>query len=396
MRSLRGMGGPLVKFLIFAVVTLLCTALLAGTIANRVGGDTTSYSAKFTDATGLVNGDEIRIAGVRVGQVDDIRLVDRKVAMVDFSVQRSLRLPRSTEATIKFRNLIGQRFVSLDHGASAPGTNPSDMLQPGAVLPLTQTHPAVNLTQLFNGFRPLFQALSPEDVNQLSFELVKVLQGEGGTISSLLSHTASLTSTIADKDQVIGAVIDNLNLVLDTVNARDAEFTQLVVTVRELVSGLSRDRHTIGEAVSSLGELTDNTADLLHDARPPLEKDIEHLGDLAGNLNDNRDLVEHFIQFLPKKLDTLTPLGSYASWFNFYLCDLDGTLTLPPVLGGATVPLTIPPGVIGANDRCTDHPTGATPVVPPLPTLPTLPSVPDLPLNTPALPAIPGLGGTGK
>ena len=350
MTSLRGVGAPLVKFAIFAVVTLFCTALLAGTISNQVGGNTTDYSAKFTDATGVNKGDEIRIAGVRVGEVNDVRLVDRKVALVDFAVRNDVELPRSTEATIKFRDLVGRRYISLEQGVGVPGQR----LAAGATIPLAQTHPAVNLTQLFDGFRPLFQALSPTDVNQLSFQLIQVLQGEGGTVTGLLAHTASLTSTLADKDAVIGSVIDNLNQVLDTVNNRGTEFTQLVITVRELVAGLSKDRNTIGDAVDSIGHLTDTTADLLSDARPPLKDDIKHLGDLASNLNDNQDLVERFLTTLPRKLDVLTPLGTYGSWFAFYLCDFHGTLTLPPALGGGTVPIGLPPGiVVGMDKRCT-------------------------------------------
>jgi phospholipid/cholesterol/gamma-HCH transport system substrate-binding protein len=335
-RSLRGVGAPLTKFVIFAVAMLLFTAALAATIANQTPGSTTEYSAKFTDVTGVNKGDEVRIAGVRVGEVDDIKLVDRKVALIDFSVAREVVLPRSVQATIRYRNLIGQRYINLSQGVGRPG----ERLVAGATIPLDQTHPAVNLTQLFDGFKPLFQALSPEQVNQLSFELIQVLQGEGGTINSLLSHTASLTTAIADKDRVIGEVIDNLNQVLDTVNARDKEFTQLVITVRELIAGLSADRDSIGDAISSLGDLTDATAGLLHDARPPLKADIDQVGRLAGNLNDNQELVDRFLHTLPGKLDTLIPVGSYGSWFNFYLCDLGGTFTAPPPVG--TVNINVP------------------------------------------------------
>ena len=336
MRSLRGVGAPLTKFVIFAVAMIVLTAALAATIANQIPGSTTEYSAKFTDVTGVNKGDEIRIAGVRVGEVDDIKLVDRKVALIDFSVARDVVLPRSVQATIRYRNLIGQRYIALSQGVGQPG----DRLPAGATVPLDQTHPAVNLTQLFDGFKPLFRALSPQQVNQLSFELIQVLQGEGGTINSLLGHTASLTTAIADKDRVIGEVIDNLNKVLDTVNARDKEFTQLVITVRELVAGLSQDRNTIGDAVSSLGDLTDATADLLHDARPPLKTDIDQLGRLAGNLNDNHELVDRFLHTLPGKLDTIIPVGTYGSWFNFYLCGLGGSVTNVPAVG--TVNVNIP------------------------------------------------------
>jgi phospholipid/cholesterol/gamma-HCH transport system substrate-binding protein len=318
MRALRGLGGPLAKFVSFAVITIFFTLVLAATIRNELGGSTNAYYAKFVDATQVEKGDDVRIAGVRVGQVDTVSLVERKVALVSLSLQKIVRLPQGVEATIKLRNLTGQRYIDLVPGVGTPG----QFLAEGATIPLTQTHPAINLTQLFTGFRPLLQALSPNDVNQLSLELVQVLQGEGSTVTSLLAHTASLTSTLADKDQVIGEVIDNLNQVLDTVKARDTQLTQLIITVRQLVSGLASDRNTIGEAISSIGELSDTTAHLLDDARPPLKDDIHHLGDLAENLNDRRDLVEHFITFLPKKLDRLIPLGTYASWFNFYFCDL--------------------------------------------------------------------------
>jgi phospholipid/cholesterol/gamma-HCH transport system substrate-binding protein len=148
--------------------------------------------------------------------------------------------------------------------------------------------------------------------------------------------------------------------VLDTVNDRDSQFTQLVVTVRQLVSGLSADRNTIGDAIQSIGELTDTTAGLLQDVRPPLKDDIKQVGTLAKTLNNN-PATTHFVQFLPQKLDTLTPLGTYASWFNFYLCDIGGlTVTLPTVLGGTTATLPVPPGIFGTAARCSITPSDPT------------------------------------
>src|SRR5213078_4445270 len=96
-------------------------------------------------------------------------------------------------------------------------------LKQNALIPLVQTKPALDLTILFGGFQPLLQALSPQDVNRVSYEIIQVFQGEGGTVESLLSHVASLTSSLADKDAVIGSVIDNLTKVLGTVAARDQQ-----------------------------------------------------------------------------------------------------------------------------------------------------------------------------
>jgi phospholipid/cholesterol/gamma-HCH transport system substrate-binding protein len=332
----RGLAAPLIKLIVFTVVTVVATALLAVSIANVDLSDTNDYKARFTDATLLLPGDDVRIAGVRVGQVEDVGIVDRKQAEVTFSVSTNRKLPKNVTAQIKFRNLVGQRYVALTQGA---GGNPNDTLQPGETIPLQRTRPALDLTELFNGFKPLFRALSPDDVNKLSYEIIQVLQGEGGTVESLLSHTASLTTAIAGRDQVIGEVINNLNSALTTINQRGQKLSDLIVTVQQLVSGLAADREPIGDAIDALGGLADTTAGLLQDARQPLKDDIAALGGLVNNLNDSEPVVEHFIQFLPEKTAKLTRLVSYGSWFNFYVCSMSGSVSIPGII---TQPIDIP------------------------------------------------------
>lgn len=342
---MRGLLSPLIKLGVFIVVTVVLTAILGISIANINTTSTNTYSARFSDATLLLPNDDVRIAGVRVGQVKDVKIVDKRQAQVDFQVDAGRKLPAGVTAQIKFRNLVGQRYVSLGEGTG----DPNQTLAPGGSIPITHTTPALDLTELFNGFKPLFTALNPDDVNKLSYEVIQVLQGEGGTVDSLLAHTASLTTTIADKDKVIGEVIDNLNGVLDTVNAHTPQLSDLIVKLQQLVSGLAQDRKPIGDAISSLGTLATTTAGLLSDVREPLKDDIGALGTLTKNLNDNQALVEHFIQFLPQKVTALTSTADYGSWFNFYACEATGSISLPPLI---TVPIDLP--ILPANrDRCT-------------------------------------------
>ncbi|GAA4411753.1 MCE family protein [Actinokineospora soli] len=326
---MRSLTAPLVKLALFMVITIGATAVLAISIANANLSDTASYKARFTDATLLLPGDDVRIAGVRVGQVEEVSIVDRKQALVEFSVDAGRKLPATVGAQIKFRNLVGQRYISLSQGA---GYDPNAVLEPGAEIPVERTRPALDLTELFNGFKPLFQALSPEQVNQLSYEIIQVLQGEGGTVESLLSHTASLTSTLAAKDEIIGQVIDNLNGVLDTVNSRGEKLSEVLVQTQQLVSGLAEDREPIGEAIDAISGLADTTAGLLAEARAPLKQDIAHLGTLVDNLNASEPVVEHFIRFLPEKTSALTRTVSYGSWFNFYLCEASGDIGIPGLI----------------------------------------------------------------
>ncbi|MEV3987964.1 MCE family protein [Streptomyces sp. NPDC049837] len=312
----RSLAGPLTKSLAFIVVTVLATTVLAFSVANESVGDTVTYKARFTDVTGLVEGDSVRIAGVKVGQVESVGIADRRVAEVAFTVQEGRRLPASATASVKYLNMVGQRYVDLDRGTGPVGR----ALPAGAVIPLERTTPALDLTQLFNGFRPLFQGLSPDEVNSLAGSIVRVLQGDGGTVDSLLEHIGSLTTTVAGKDKVIGEVIKNLNTVLKTVNDREAGFNDLVVTLQRLVSGFAGDREPLGEAITAMGSLTTVTAGLLADGRAPLKENIRQLGRLSGQLADSTDRIENFLRTTPAKMQAVGRLASYGSWLNLYLC----------------------------------------------------------------------------
>ncbi|MEU1400982.1 MCE family protein [Streptomyces sp. NPDC005728] len=321
----RRTAAPLIKFSVFALVTIAATALLAATIVNISFTPKDTYHAVFSDVTGLETGDDIRVAGVRVGEVERIRIKDRTLAEVTFSVTADRPLLAATHAVVRYRNLVGQRYIALTEGTGDGTTR----LRPGGTIPLARTQPALDLNALLNGFKPLFAALSPSDVNQLATEIIETLQGEGGTVNSLLAHTASLTTTLAGRDRLIGSVIANLNLVLETLDKRGSRFSGLLRQLRRVISGLSADRKPIGRSLVSIGDLTEVTSGLLKDARPPLKDDIAGLGELTGTLNDNEKTVEGVLKRLPNKLDELTGTASYGSWFNFYLCDFDGRIVLP-------------------------------------------------------------------
>ena len=325
-RSLRGLTAPVVKSLVFIVVTVIATSTLLATITNQSGtGPQSTYHAMFTDVTGMNIGDDVRMAGVRIGTVTDIAVANRRDAEVTFDIASNVRLADTVHATILFRNLVGQRYIELDQGAGSP-----DQAWPSSrPLGLDRTTPALDLTALFNGFQPLFSALDPKQINALSYEIIQIFQGQGGTVGDLVAHTASLTNALADRDHVIGAVIDNLTRVLKTVNARRSGLSTIVVTLQQLVSGLAQDRGALGSAVTSLAGLTTSVAGLLQAGRPALQRSIVSLGQLSQNLADNGPTLEHVLQTLPTKLNRVGRLASYGSWVNSYLCSITGRIPVP-------------------------------------------------------------------
>lgn len=323
----RAAAGAVLKLTVFVVVTAVVTAGLALTIANVGLGESNRFSAVFTDVTGVEKGDDVRISGVRVGEVREIDVLqrdDRTLARLTFTVDADQQLARTTNAAVRYRNLVGQRYIALTEGAGAGGSLPA-----GATIPLARTEEALDLQVLFNGFEPLFSALSPKDVNQLSTQIIQVLQGEAGTVEGLLTRTASLTSELADRERVIDDLIENLDSVLVTLSERDERLDDLLVELNRFVSGLSEDREAIGESLESIVDLQDSTTGLLAEARPGLEKDVAELRALAGNLDDNSELVERTLQRMPEKVTDLTRTATYGSWWNFYMCDAEARVVLP-------------------------------------------------------------------
>ncbi len=314
-----GVLAAFVKLCVFVVVTTILSTVLATTIRGGNREDGTEYSAIFSDVTMLEEGDDVRIAGVVVGHVSGYEIHERDKAKVHFTMAGDRTLPSNVHATLRFRNMIGQRYMNLSR-EPGPVRPP---LPEGTTIGIEDTTPAVDLTALFNGFRPLFTTLQPDDVNALADSLVRVLQGEGGTVTSLVQQTGQLTNHLADRDRVIGEVIDNLTRVLQTVNERDVQFQQLVVTTRMLVEGLAAERDALGSSLESIADLTSSAENIVTATRPSVTESLDHLRVVTDDIYADRDVAAEVLRNMPVKTDNLIRMGSFGSWFQFYLCGVD-------------------------------------------------------------------------
>lgn len=320
-----------IKLGVFTVVSILVTGLLAAIMGNVGFGAGATYRAVFTNASMLQDGDDVRVAGVSVGEVKSVDHYEDSEAIVTFRVSADVPLTTASRAEIRFLNLVGDRYLALEKG-DGEDARPLD---PGDTIPVDRTKPALDLTTLFNGFQPLFQALNPQQVNDLSLNLVQVLQGEGGTVQGLLHKTASLTNTLADRDELIGEVVDNLTQTLTTIDSRHQQLNDLVVGLKGWMADLARDRSTIGSSLGNLADLTVVVADLIREGRPLVKSDIEKLDKLASLLNQkqNRAQLTELLDRLPESMTDQTRTGTYGSWYNYYVCGFSGRITLPAGLG---------------------------------------------------------------
>ena len=263
---MRGTGRALTRVVLFTAMCFVFMFVLVTVFGQFRFDASSSYSAVFSNVSGLKGGNFVRIAGVEVGKVRNMTLHKDGTVTVEFAIDKNLTLTEGTKAAVRYENLIGDRYLSLEEGAGSVRK-----LQPGQTIPLERTSPALDVDALLGGFRPLFRALDPDQVNALSGELLRVFQGQGGTISSVLSQTSALTSTLAGRDQLIGEVITNLNTVLATFAARDDQFSEGLDKLSQFAQGLADRRTDIATATAHINAAAGSVADLLTDARQPIK-----------------------------------------------------------------------------------------------------------------------------
>jgi phospholipid/cholesterol/gamma-HCH transport system substrate-binding protein len=337
--------GTLVKLGAVAFVLLLFTVIIIVVFGQMRFDRTTGYTAIFSNASGLRQGQFVRASGVEVGKVQSVDLIDGgQRVRVKFNIDKSLPLYEGTTASIRYLNLIGERYMELKKGDN------DKRLPAGGTIPIERTQPALDLDALVGSFRPLFRALDPEKVNNIAQSIITIFQGQGGTINDILDQTAALTSTLADRDQAIGEVIKNLNTVLDTTVKHQQQFDETITNFEILITGLKNRADPIANSVAEISNAAGTIGSILADNRPLLHDTLGHLETIQQPVIDQKDELNDILTKLPNALKIIGRAGGvYGDFFNFYACDISLKLNgLQPGGPVRTVRITTQP-----TGRCT-------------------------------------------
>jgi phospholipid/cholesterol/gamma-HCH transport system substrate-binding protein len=327
-------SGTIVRLSIFSLVLLIFTVMIFVVFGQMRFDRTNKYSAEFTSASGLRAGQFVRASGVEIGKVSAIKLIDGgKRAQVDFNVDRGVPLFQSTSAQIRYLDLIGNRYLELKRGE---GEGAEKVLPPGGFIPASRTSPALDLDALIGGFKPLFRALDPQKVNTIATALITVFQGQGGTINDILDQTAQLTTQLGERDQAIGEVIKNLNIVLDTTVRHRQQFDQTVNNLEVLITGLKDHGDQLAGGTAHISNAAGTVADLLAEDRGLLHSTLNYLDAVQQPLIDQRDALNDYLKKVPTALNMIgRAIGSYGDFVNFYACDI--TLKINGLQAGGPV-----------------------------------------------------------
>jgi phospholipid/cholesterol/gamma-HCH transport system substrate-binding protein len=310
-----GQRGVLIKVSIFAVVMLLVAAGLVVVFGQFRFASSNTYNATFNNASRLKSGNDVRIAGIPVGSVKDIKLNPDNSVNVTFTVAKRYQMYTSTKAVIRYQNLVGDRYMEIQSG-------PGELRKIPAGGTLQHTEPALDLDALLGGLRPVLKGLNGEKINEISNAIIQLLQGQGGALSDLLSSTGSFGQSLADRYQVISEVIHNLSTVLTTVDEKSAQFDASIDQLQQLVTGLAQGRDPIAGAIGPLASAASDLTGMLQASRRPIQGVIENLRPLATEMDNRKDEINRVIEPLAENYLRLNALGAYGAYFNIYYCSV--------------------------------------------------------------------------
>lgn len=317
MRLARTIAG----FSIFAVIAIVLTYTIWSTLQRSVPGETETYSATFTDVMGVRVGDDVRMAGVRVGRIDSIEFEPDYQARLVLRIEKRQRLTDTTRALVRYQNLIGQRYIAL-----LPGEEKGAEVAPGSHIPVERTEPSFDVSALLSGFEPLFSVLQPDQINSLSDTLIQALQGDGVSLSALITQAAELATTFGERDEILGAVITNLSSVIAGLANRSQELETLITQTRGLMDALYAEGETLKASVDTVARSTDSLTDLISTVKPDIALAQDEATTAVELLLLNGAALDQVAIELPNVLNGLARFTGYGAYGNAYICNLDVSL----------------------------------------------------------------------
>ena len=314
---------PLIKSVAFAVFGTLILAVLWIQFGQVRFTDQKTYSAIFSTVNGMRAASPVTFNGVTVGRVDKFELVNRDQIRATFTMDGDVPMTQATQARIRYKNLTGDQYLDLSEG---PGYRTAATLPEGGTIPLAATTPSLDIDALLNGFNPLLQGLRPEQVNQVSTELITVLQGQGGTINQVLEHVASFSGSLAEQDKVIGNVITNLRTVLANLDTHSTDLDATVRALDELTSKLADDRRPLLDGLERIEKLAGQVGDIAATLREGHDTFVQ-LGRTANGLNDNGQELDRILRVLPGAYLRLGRVSVEQAGYQIGVCRLRLRLT---------------------------------------------------------------------
>lgn len=312
-------------FLLGLVASVVIAAGVLATLAyGLLGLGQAEYRAEFANTGELTNGNEVRVAGLRVGEVTSVGLEGDHV-LATFRVDHDVHLGSTTSASIKLATLLGTRYLELT--PSGPGSLPGDRI------PLAHTTVPYNLQDVLQNGTPLFQQVDANTLRQSLGQVADTLNGKGPQIGAALDGMSRLSGVVLERKDQVSQLIQNMDTVSKLVDDRSDQLFGLMDQSNTLLSELLRRQQTIRRLLGDAKSLTGELNDLVSHNRPEVRPLLDNAEQLSALLRQQDDAVDR----------ALTVIGSSAR----YLTNAAGT--------GPYVDVSFPYSLLPDSLLCTLH-----------------------------------------
>jgi phospholipid/cholesterol/gamma-HCH transport system substrate-binding protein len=296
------------------IAVLLWAAFNAAKLPIIGGG--TQYSAVFSEASGLVPNDEVRIAGVKVGTVTGVSLngPDAHTVKVSFRVKTAFVGDR-TEAIIKIKTVLGRKYLELDSQGVAKQN-------PHRQIPLSRTLTPYDVYPAFSDLTKTVGAIDTRALGQSLEAIAQTFRNTPGDVRTTLDGLSRLSRTIASRDQALRTLLARANAVTGVLADRDTEIAKLLTDGNLLLTELNARRDAIRTLFANTSALALQISGLVSDNSKALKPALDQLKGVLDILEKNLDNIDRGLALLGPFYRVFANTLGNGRWFDTYIQNL--------------------------------------------------------------------------
>ncbi|PPS69071.1 ABC transporter substrate-binding protein [Streptomyces sp. 46] len=311
-------------------LTVLALLTVAAFNADRlpVIGDGETYSAAFAEAGGLKPGDEVRIAGVKVGKVEEVDL-DGDHVKVTFKIKDEPGFGTETGASIRVKTILGAKYLALRPRGRG-------QLEPGSEIPLERTVPAYDVVQAFSDLTTTTEKVDTDRLAKALDTISTTFEDSPQEVRASIKGLSKISRTVASRDKALGELLDHANGVTGVLADRSGDFTALVEDGDKLFKEISKRRAAIHKLLKTSAALGIQLSGLVQDNEKEIGPALKGLNTVVKMLERNQAGLERSIKLLAPYVRVFTNTLGNGRWFDSYVQNLVAAPVVPRTrTGGA-------------------------------------------------------------
>jgi phospholipid/cholesterol/gamma-HCH transport system substrate-binding protein len=291
------------------IAALILAAFRAQDLPLIGGGDV--YYAAFSESGGLKPNDEVRIAGVRVGDVEEVELVDDHVR-VTFRVDSGAEFGNDTQAAIKIKTLLGSMYLSLLPAGEGQMEEESE-------IPVERTQSPYDVVEAFSGLADTAERIDTDQLAESLTTFADLTRNTPEEFRRALDGVSALSANVAARDEQINQLLGNLERVSNVLDARDADILALMRDARVLFRALVQRREAIHNLLVSTTRLSKELTLLVRQSRADLKPALTHLENVLAVLNKNEDNIDNSLRLMAPFYRVFANTLGTGPWFDTYI-----------------------------------------------------------------------------